>query len=116
MAGMDAAVSDYIAAIPSTHRPLFDRLNELILHAFPQVELELSYKMPTYRVDPYRLYVGVWKHGLSLYGWDEGRDDGFTARHPELSSGRGTLRLTLKAAKGIDDGELSGLVRAALGG
>ncbi len=113
---MDTAVRDYIAAILPTHRPLFDRLHGLILDAFPHVEVGLSYKMPTYRVDPYRLYVGVWKHGLSVYGWDEGRDGGFTARHPELSSGKGTLRLTPEAAAAIDDGELSELVRAALGG
>jgi hypothetical protein len=44
----------------------------------------LSYKIPTYVVGRRRLFVGVWKHGLSVYGWDQGRDAGFIARHPEL--------------------------------
>ena len=41
-----------------------------------------SYQMPTHKVCR-RLYIDVWKHGLSLYGWQQGGDAGFTARHPE---------------------------------
>ena len=29
----------------------------------------LSYHIPTYEVGRRRLYVGVWKHGVSIYGW-----------------------------------------------
>jgi uncharacterized protein YdhG (YjbR/CyaY superfamily) len=111
---MDDAVRDYIDAIPAEHRPLFDRMQGLILAAHPDAELLFSYKMPTYKVGARRLFVAVWKHGVSLYGWDEGRDGGFIARHPELSSGRGTIRLRAVDAATIDDGELLALVRGAL--
>ena len=60
--------------------------------------------------------VGVWKHGLSIYGWQEGADAGFTARHPELTRGRGTIRLRPTDAATISDEELTDLVSAALGG
>ena len=62
--------------------------------------------MPTYEVGKRRLYVGVWKHGISLYGWGAGEDAGFTDRHPELSSGKGTIRITPAAAEQITDDEL----------
>ncbi len=113
---MDDAAREYIDAIAPERRPLFDRLHQLIIEAYPGVEVVISYQIPTYKVGRYRLYVGVWKHGLSLYGWDEGRDAGFAARHPELSSGKGTLRLSPRAAAAIPDDELRDLVRAALGG
>jgi hypothetical protein len=112
---VDEAVRGYIDAIPSGHRPLFDRLHRLILAAYPDAAVVLSYKMPTYKVGGRRLHVGAWKHGLSIYGWQQGHDGGFTARHPELMTSTGTIRLRPEDAAGIPDQELRDLVRSALG-
>jgi hypothetical protein len=81
---MDDAVRDYIDAMAPEHRPLFDRLHRLVLEAHPDAAVVLSYQIPTYKVGRRRLFVGVWKHGVSIDGWGQGRDGGFTARHPEL--------------------------------
>ena len=113
---MDDAVRAYIDAIPSEHRPLFDRLHRLVLEAHPEAAVVLSYQMPTYKVGRNRLFLGVWKHGVSVYGWQQGRDGGFTARHPELKTSTGTIRLRPEDAAGIGDDELRDLARAALGG
>ena len=51
---------------------------------------------------------------MSIYGWQEGRDAGFTARHPELKTGKGTIRLRPETAAAIPDDELRDLARAAL--
>jgi len=104
----------YIDAIAPAHRPLFDRLHQLILTAHPDVTVVISYQMPTYKIGNRRLYVGTWKHGLSIYGWPKDRDAGFTERHPELKTSKGTLRLSPADAAGITDDELRDLVRAAL--
>lgn len=111
---MDQAAQDYIDAIPAERRPLFDRLDRLIHEVHPDVQVAFSYKMPTYVVGRCRLYVGVWKHGLSIYGWQEGRDAGFAARHPELTNDKGTMRLETLAAARIPDDELRDFVRATL--
>jgi uncharacterized protein YdhG (YjbR/CyaY superfamily) len=111
---MDDAVRDYIDAIPSEHRPLFDRLHRLILEVHPDASVVISYQIPTYKVGRNRLYVGVWKHGVSIYGWAESRDAGFTGRHPELITGKGTIRLRPDAAAGIPDDEFRDLACAAL--
>jgi hypothetical protein len=58
--------------------------------------------------------VGAWKHGVSIYGWQQGGTDAFTARHPALKTSKGTLRLRPEDAATISDTELSDLVRAAL--
>jgi uncharacterized protein YdhG (YjbR/CyaY superfamily) len=116
MDGMDDDVRDYIDAISPEHRPLFDRLHRLVLEAYPDASVVLSYKIPTYKVGRRRLFVGAWKHGVSIYGWDQGRDAGFVARHPELKTGRGTIQLRSEDAAGIPDDEFRDLVRAALGG
>jgi uncharacterized protein YdhG (YjbR/CyaY superfamily) len=107
-------VRDYVDAIPSEHRPLFDRLHRLILEVHPDASVVISYQIPTYKVGRNRLYLGVWKHGVSIYGWGQGRDAGFTARHPELITGKGTIQLRPDDAAGIPDDEFRDLVRAAL--
>ena len=115
MGAVDTDVLDYLDGIAPEQRPLFDRVRALITGLHPDVELVLSYKMPTFVVGERRLHVGVWKHGVSLYGWDGEDDGGFVARHPELSSGKGTLRIPSAGAEEIADDELLGVLRGALG-
>jgi uncharacterized protein YdhG (YjbR/CyaY superfamily) len=113
---MDDDVRDYVNAIPAGQRPLFDRLHRLVLEAHPDATVVLSYQMPTYKVGRRRLFLGVWKHGVSIYGWDQGRDAGFTARHPELKTSKGTIQLRPDDAAAIPDDEFRDLVRAAIDG
>jgi hypothetical protein len=87
----------------------------LILAVHPDATVVLSYKIPTYKVGSRRLHMGAWKHGLSIYGWQQGRGDAFTARHPALKTGKGTLQLRPEDAAAIPDDEFSDLFRAALG-
>jgi uncharacterized protein YdhG (YjbR/CyaY superfamily) len=113
---MDDAVRDYIDAIAPEHRPLFDRLHRLVLEAHPDAAVVLSYQIPTYKVGRRRLFVGVWKHGVSIYGLEQGRDAGFTARHPELRTSKGTIQLRPDDAAGIPDDEFRDLMHATLDG
>jgi uncharacterized protein YdhG (YjbR/CyaY superfamily) len=111
---MDQAVTDYIAAIPTGHRPLFDRMDRLVREVCPDVELTLSYKMPTYTFGRRRLHVGAWAHGVSIYGWKGSGDGGLTTHHPELRTSTGTIQLRPEVAAGITDDELRALVRQVL--
>ena len=76
--------------------------------------MALSYGMPAYRVGRRRLNIGVWKHGVSVYGYRADRDGGFVARHPTLSSGKGTIRIRPRDAEEISDDELRALLGGAL--
>jgi hypothetical protein len=106
---MDDETQAYVDGIAAEHRPLFDRLNRLILEAHPDAAVRISYRIPTYTAGGRRLYVG-----LSLYGWQHGHDAGFASRHPALLSGRATIRLRPEDAAAISDDELRDLARAAL--
>ncbi len=111
---MDEAVQTYIDGIPAQYRPLFDRLHRLILAGCPEAGVMLSYQMPAYQAGRRRLYLGVWKHGVSLYGSQPGRDAGFSERHAALRTPRGTIRLRPEDAAAIGDEEFRDLARAAL--
>ncbi|MFC1419530.1 DUF1801 domain-containing protein [Streptacidiphilus cavernicola] len=122
----EADAQTYIDGIAAEHRPLFDRVNRLILELHPEARPVLSYGMPTYRVGKRKLHVGVWKHGVSIYGWGGDRDAGFTSRHPELLSGKATIQLrsgdagpntdpgTAADTDAVTDEELREFFRAAL--
>jgi hypothetical protein len=62
------SVQTYINWIPGEYRTLFERIHGLILSTYPDVELVMSYNMPTYKIGKDRLYVAVWRHGISIYG------------------------------------------------
>ena len=111
----DEAVRRYRDEMDSQYRPVFDRLHRLITGMYPDADLVLSYGMPTYRIGRRRLNVGVWQHGLSLYV-SPNRDGGFSARHPELAAGKGTIKLRPADAAAIPDAEFQDLIGAALGG
>lgn len=111
---IDDAAQRYINAIAPEHRPLFDRIHELILSEYPEATVVISYGVPTYKAGKQRLYLGVWKHGVSVYGWHAGHDGGFAERHPSLVTGRSTIRIRPRDAELIRDDEFRALVRAAL--
>jgi hypothetical protein len=110
---VDEAVCRYRDEMDSMYRPVFDRLHRLIVAACPDAEVVLSYGMPTYRIGRRRLNIGVWRHGLSLYV-SPNRDGGFSARHPELAAGKGTIKLKPADAASIPDEEFQDLILAAL--
>lgn len=56
--------------------------------------------------------MGVWKHGVSIYGWRQ--DGGFLARHPGLKTSKGTIRLRPQDAADIPDEEFRDFFRSAL--
>jgi hypothetical protein len=113
---VDGAVKAYIDAITPEQQPLFDRIHRLVVETRPDAEVVISYSIPTYKVGRRRLFVATWKHGVSIYGWGQGRDAGFVARHPKLVTGKGTIKLRAADLAAIPDDELRDLVRNALEG
>lgn len=110
---MQQDMEAYADAIDPQLRPLFDRLYGVACAAGPDAVQGISYGVPTWRLGKRRLYVGVWKHGLSVYGF-LGHDGGFVERHPDLLASKGTIHLRPEDLAGIGDAELSDLFRAVL--
>jgi hypothetical protein len=111
---LDHDVETYITSIPPAQRPLFDRIHRLILEACPRATVGFAYKMPSYAIGSRRLNVGVWKHGVSIYGWKATGDGGLTSRHPEVRTSTGTIRIATDRSDEIGDDEIGDLARAVL--
>ena len=107
-------VAAYLDGVAADRRPLFDRVHRLVLEVAPYVDVVLSYAMPTFVRGDRRLHVGVWKHGLSFYGWERAHADALVQRHPDWDSGRGTLKLPADQAAKVSDDELRAFLTAVL--
>ena len=97
---MDADVAAYIEAIDPSSARSSTGSTPSSWPSIPTPRSRSSYGMPAYRVGQRRLNLGVWKHGVSVYGWRGDRDGGFVGRHPELSSGKGTIRIRPQMRRG----------------
>src|SRR5712692_1530165 len=106
---MDRAVQSYIDAIPESKRPLFDRLQSLILELYPDAEIVISYQIPTYRVGRARVYLGVWKSGVSLHAVDA---EAFNQRHPSIKTGKGSLNF--KITDELPEADIRDLITRAM--
>ena len=89
---MDQAVQSYIDAIPESKKPLFDRLQSLILELYPDAEMVISYGIPSYKVGRRRVWLGLWKNGVSLHAVNV---ETFKQRHPAIKTGKGSLNFKL---------------------
>ena len=56
-------VQGYLDGIAPEHRVMWDRVERIVRELHPDVELRITYEMPTFVVGDRRLPVGVWKHG-----------------------------------------------------
>jgi uncharacterized protein YdhG (YjbR/CyaY superfamily) len=89
------SVQNYIDAIPAQQRPLFDRLQSLILELYPDAEIVISYQIPTYKARGGRVSLGLWKDGVSLYTTGPEYIATFKSRHPAIKTGKASLNFKL---------------------
>ena len=106
---MDDEVQRYIDAIPETHRPLFGRLQSLILELYPDADVVISYQIPTYKVGRRRVYLGLWKDGVSLHAIDP---TPFKERHPAIKTGKGSLNF--KVSDELPEADIRDVIQRAM--
>jgi uncharacterized protein YdhG (YjbR/CyaY superfamily) len=109
---MDEAVQSYIDTIPEEQRPLFDRLQELILELYPDAEIVISYQVPTYKARGGRVSLGLWKDGVSLYTTDPQHIEAFKSRHPKVKTGKASLNF--KVADDLPEQDLRQVIERAI--
>ncbi len=106
------AIARYVAQVPQARRERALALHGLILTLFPQVEVSLAHRMPTYRLGENFVAWASQKRHLALYTCGEARIAGFRARHPEIDAGRGCLRF--RDSQRLPLADLAQVVKGAL--
>lgn len=93
---MDAQVKRFIANIPQEYRPLFDKLQAIILGLYPDAEIKISYGVPTYKAKAGWVSLGYRKDGVTLYTNGPRHLDPITSKYPQIKTGKGSLKFTLQ--------------------
>ena len=67
---MNKDVQKYFAAVPDDRKEIILRLHELIVGMYPDAEVDMSYKMPTYKAKEGWVALANQKHYVShVYMW-----------------------------------------------
>ena len=88
---MDAGVKKYFAAVPEGRRARIEALHELIVGLFPDVHIDMKYKMPTYRSGDGWVAIANQKDYVSLYTCGYHHIEAFKMNNPEIKTGKGCL-------------------------
>lgn len=109
---MAKPILDDIAQMPESRRARGAALHRLVATLFPKATMDMSYKMPTYRVGENFIAWGNKKSHLSVYTCSAQRIADFRLRHPEIRSGVGCLNF--RDADDVPLADLKRVVRNAL--
>jgi uncharacterized protein YdhG (YjbR/CyaY superfamily) len=104
MQPLDDDVRRYIDAIPESHRPLFDRLQALILDEVPDARVVISYQIPLYKVG--RRHVGLNPRrpaGVTLTATSPDHIAAFARRHPHFKTNKASIQFDLDDELPEDD-------------
>ena len=93
---MDRAVKQYLDTVPAGRRDRVLQLHELILELFPDAQVDMSYRMPTYRHGDGWVALANQKQYVSLYTCGEHHLAAFREKHPQISTGKGCIRFRQK--------------------
>ena len=88
---MDKNIAQYILDMPEQRREKAKTLHSLVLQLFPDVQLSMQYKMPTYRLNDNFFAWGNKKSYFSVYTCSRERIADFKQRHPDIPGGVGCI-------------------------
>ncbi len=100
---MKPEVEAYFYAIPAARQEVVATLHQMIMQLYPQAELDMQYRMPTYHVDTGWVAVANQKHYVSLYTCGYHHIGEFKARHPGIKTGKGCINLKVSDPLPLED-------------
>ncbi len=100
---MNKSILQYIQSVPSTRSEKFNSIHSLILSLYPHAEVELSYKMPTYKVGKGWVALANQKQYISLYTCGYHHIEAFKENNPGIKTGKGCINFRDKDELHMDD-------------
>ena len=95
MNNVNADVKRYLAAVPENRKPLVERLHGLIVRLYPEVAIDMSYRMPTYKVGDGWVALANQKRYVSLYTCGAHHLAAFKKNYPGIKTGTGCINFRL---------------------
>lgn len=99
---MDKDVAAYFDAVPDARRAHLDALHTAILECFPDVTIDMRYKMPTYSHGEGWVALANQKQYVSLYTCSAAHLARFKQHHPGIKTGKGCINFRDRDAIPLD--------------
>ena len=109
---MDKEVQRYLNAVPNERKGLIHTLHTLIMELYPNAEVTMKYKMPSYHVGDGWVALANQKKYVSLYTCGYQHIEQFKKKHPAIKTGKGCINLKVKGP--LPRSDLQGVVRHAI--
>lgn len=87
------SIEQYICELPEVRCERGRMLDQTIRCMFPEVKVDMQYRMPTYHLRGHVLAWGSQKGHVAVYTCSAVRLEAFRKRHPKLSCGVGCVRI-----------------------
>lgn len=88
---MNPEVKAYFSAVPDSRRAKIDALHKTIIDLFPEIHIDMKYKMPTYQLEDGWVAIANQKNYVSLYTCGYHHIEAFKEKHPDIKTGKGCL-------------------------
>jgi len=96
-------VNSYIENISDERKDLLKTLSKLIIENHPEVEVVMSYKIPTFNSGSGWVALGYRKDGVSMYTNGPENIEKFKLKNPHIKSGKGSLKFKVNDVLPIYD-------------
>jgi len=88
---MDSKVKDYFSAASESRHSKLEVLHQIIVKSFPDIHLDMKYKMPTYQLGDGWVAIANQKNYVSLYTCGYHHIEKFKENNQEIKTGKGCI-------------------------
>ena len=106
-------LDQYFADLPAERAERLLVLHQHILQSYPGITVDMSYRMPTYKLAGAWVALANQKHYVSLYTCQPAHIAAFKALYPQIKTGKGCINL--KTADQPETKDLYAVIAHALG-
>jgi uncharacterized protein YdhG (YjbR/CyaY superfamily) len=97
------AVMEYFQAQPEARRERLLALHQAIMTVYPRAQVDMAYRMPTYKVGDGWVALANQKQHISLYTCAYHHIEAFKQAHPGVKTGKGCINLRDRDELPMDD-------------
>ena len=93
---MNPSVQNYFDNLPTLRKAKIEKLHSLIIECFPKIEIDMQFKMPTYKYKDGWVAIANQKNYVSLYTCSALHLVNFKKLYPNIKTGTGCINFREK--------------------
>jgi len=109
---MNRDVQRYLDSVPDERKPLVEKIHGMITGLYPKANIDMSYRMPTYKAKGSWIALANQKSHVSLYTCGAHHIAAFKKKYPSIKTGKGCINF--KTTDRIPAAALRKVIRHAI--